>query len=112
MNFNLSKALQNLEAKQQHSEKCEALYIQFPHEKTFRIKAEGVAAFLQDHAVTDGKSFGLVVDGQVVEGDDHMLALLGDRSEITIEFRSIGLEHGGVDEVVCQWLEHVERHGG
>ncbi|WP_152427013.1 hypothetical protein [Paramagnetospirillum caucaseum] len=112
MAFDLKRMMIDLERIEAIRKKREKLYARLPYSKQFRIKVEGVAAFLQEHAVTDGKSFGLVVDGQVVENDDHMLGLLGDQGEITIEFRSVDLEPGGADEEVCRWLEHVERHGG
>jgi hypothetical protein len=112
MAFDLAKVMIDLDRIEAIRKKREEIYARFPYSKQFRIKVEGVAAFLQDHAVTDGKSFGLVVDGQVVENDDHLLALLGDRDEITIEFRCVAWEPGGADEEVCRWLEHAERHGG
>ena len=112
MKFDLSNAMASVAKKTLISEKREALYDQFPSKEKFRIKAEGVSKFLEEYAVSDGKSYGLVVDGEVVEDDDHLLALLGEQDEIIIEFRFIDPEFGGIDEDVYQWLHHAKRHGG
>lgn len=112
MKFNLSKAMLNLEQGELRRKKRDAFRSRFPMSQTFYLAAKSVAAFIQEHAVTDAKSYGLIAAGEVVEDDDHLLNLLGEQDEISIEFRCAAWEPGGIDEQVYQWLRHAERHGG
>ena len=112
MAFNLRGVMIDLDRIEVVRKKREALYVKFPEKEKFHIKAKGVSKFLEGYAVSDGKTYGLVVEGEVVEDDDHLLALLGEQDEIIIEFRFIDPEPGGIDDDAYQWLRHAERHGG
>lgn len=111
MKFDLSKAMLNLEQNDLRRKKRDVFRSRFPMSQTFYLAAKSIAEFIREHAVTDTKSYGLIAAGEVVEDDDHLLNLLGEQDEISIEFRCIAWEPGGIDEQVYQWLRHAEQQG-
>ena len=104
MTYNILKIANMFDPNGEDSQKRDAFRRNFPIPEDYCVKADGVRAFLQNYPVTDGRKYGIMVSGKIVEDDDHLIELLGDQDDITLEFRHINWEPGEADEEAYQWL--------
>jgi hypothetical protein len=104
MVFDVIKFAETLDLNEEYSKKIDAFRNMFSASNYFRIRADVVREFLQEHTVADGRKYGIIVGGKIVEGEEHLIELLGDHDEITLEFWHAGWEPGDTDEDAYQWL--------